>query len=46
MEIAAEIVARLQPNSCSRGTIKTPGADRTPAVASSVTNVTPAITQA
>ena len=32
IEIAAEIVERVQPNSFSRGTIKTPGADRTAAV--------------
>jgi hypothetical protein len=46
MEIAAEMVVRLQPNSFSSGMINTPGAERTPAVASRVKNVTPAITQA
>ena len=32
-EIAPEIVAALQPNACSSGTISTPGAARTPTVA-------------
>ena len=43
---AAEITARLQPNSVSSGTISTPGVARTPAVTSSTTNVTAATTQA
>ena len=39
---AAEIAARLQPNSASSGTINTPGVARTPAVTISTRNVTPA----
>ena len=46
MPIANEIVARDQSNSCSSGTISTPGAARTPAVNSPTTNVTAAMTQA
>ena len=44
--IAKEIVARDQPNSASNGTIKTPGAARTPAVSSATTKTSPAMTQA
>ena len=43
---AAEITARLQPNSLSSGTISTPGVARMPAVTSSTTNVTAATTHA
>ena len=44
--IAAEIAAVDQPNSCSSGTIKTPGVARTAAVTSSTQKVTAAMTQA
>jgi hypothetical protein len=37
-------VVRLQPNSCSSGTISTPGVARTPLVTISTRNVTAAIT--
>jgi hypothetical protein len=40
------MVARDQPNSCSSGTIKTPGVDRKPAAARSVNHVTAATIQA
>ena len=43
---AAEMTARLQPNSPSSETISTPGVARTPAVTSRMTNVTSATTQA
>ena len=46
MEIAAEIVAGLQPNARSSGTINTEGAARTPAVASMTRNITARTTQA
>ena len=44
--IAKEIVARDQPNSASNGTIRTPGAARTPAVSSATTKITAAMIQA
>ena len=40
--IATEMVARLQPNSLSSGTMNRPGVARTPAVMSSTTKVTAA----
>ena len=43
---AAEMTARLQPNSPSSGTMNRPGVARTPAVISRITNVTAAITHA
>ena len=43
---AAEITARLHPNSLSSGTMNSPGVARTPAVMSSTTKVTAAITHA
>ena len=46
MATAAEITARLQPNSASSGTIRMPGVARMPAVTSSTTKVTAATTQA
>jgi hypothetical protein len=46
MAIAAEMVARLQPNASSNGTISTDGAARTPAATRSRTKVTPTTTQA
>ncbi len=46
METAKEIVAADQPNSCSRGTIRTPGVERKPAAPRSARKVTPATTQA
>ena len=42
---AAEIVARLQPNSSCSGTIRTPGTPRNAADASSAVNPAPATTQ-
>ena len=42
---AAEIVARLQPNSSCSGTISTPGTARNAAEASSAVNPAPATTQ-
>ena len=45
-EIATEIVARDQPNSCCSGTISTPGVARKPAVVISVTKVTSTISHA
>jgi hypothetical protein len=44
MATAAEIVARLQPNSASSGTISTPGVARIPAVTTTTRNVTAATT--
>ena len=44
--LVPEIIARLQPNSFSSGTMKSPGVARTPAVISSTTKVTIAITHA
>jgi hypothetical protein len=46
IETATEIVARDQPNSCSRGTIRVDGVDRNPAAARRVIHVTTATTQA
>jgi hypothetical protein len=46
IETAKPIVARLQPNSSWSGTISTPGVERNPAAVISVTNPTPATTQA
>ena len=46
IETATEISARLQPNSLSRGTIRTPGVERKPADARSTRKVTPATIQA
>ncbi len=43
---ASEMVARDQPKSCCSGTMSTPGVDRKPLASSSVTNATPATTQA
>jgi hypothetical protein len=43
---AAEMAARLQPNSVSSGTISTPGVARMPAVTIRITKVTPATTHA
>jgi hypothetical protein len=43
---APEMTARLQPNSCSSGTMNKPGVARTPAVMSSTTKVTAATIQA
>ena len=43
---AAEIAARLHPNSVSSGTMSRPGVARMPAVTSSTTKVTAATTQA
>ncbi len=40
METANDTVARVHPNSRSSGIISTPGADRMPAAARRVTNVT------
>ena len=45
-EMAAEIVARLQPNSSWSGTISTPGVERKPAAPSKVMKTTPATIQA
>ena len=45
IETANEIVTRFQPNSCSSGTISTPGVERMPADASNVRNVTAATIQ-
>ena len=42
---AEEICASLQPNSCSSGTISTPGVPIAAAVTSSVRKVTPTTTQ-
>jgi hypothetical protein len=44
--IDAEITARLHPNSCSSGTMNSPGVARTPAVISITTKVTRAMIQA
>jgi hypothetical protein len=44
-ETASEMLARLQPNSCSSGTISTPGVARMPAAASRVTKVMAATIQ-
>ena len=46
MATAAEIAARLQPNSASSGTISTPGVALMPAVTMSTTKVTAAMTHA
>jgi hypothetical protein len=46
IEIAAEIVVRLQPKACSSGTIKTLGEQRTPAATSSVKKIAPTTIQA
>jgi hypothetical protein len=46
MEMAIEIVARLQPKSSCNGTINTLGADRNPDAPSKMMNVTAAITHA
>jgi hypothetical protein len=43
---AKEIVARDQWNSCSRGTISTPGVERTPAVTTATAKATATMTQA
>ena len=43
--MAAETVARVQPNSVSIGTMKTLGAERTPAAANNARKVTPATIQ-
>jgi hypothetical protein len=43
--IASEIVARDQPNSASSGTISTPGALRTPAVATMTKKLMPTTIQ-
>ena len=43
---ANEMVLRLQWNSCSNGTMRMPGVERTPAPSSNVRNVAPATTQA
>src|SRR5258708_162338 len=40
MAAVAEMVARSQPKCCCRGSIKTDGAERTPAATSSARNVT------
>jgi hypothetical protein len=45
-DTADDSSARLQPNSCSSGTMSTLGVARTPAAASSTTKVTPATIQA
>jgi hypothetical protein len=45
MATAAEIVARLHPNSSCSGTISTPGTARNAADASSAVNPAPATTQ-
>jgi len=44
--MATPIVAALQPNSFSHGTIRTPGVARTPAPTSRTRNVIAATTQA
>ena len=41
MDIASEMVARLQPNCCSSGSIMTLGVARVPAAASNTRNTTP-----
>ena len=46
MAMAPEIAARVQPNSCSSGTMRMAGEARTPAVASRIKNVTAATIQA
>lgn len=46
IDTASETVARDQPNSCCRGTIRTPRVARKPAVVISVTNVTTTISHA
>ena len=46
IETASEIPARVQPNSCSSGSISTPGTERIPAAAIMTTKVTPATSQA
>ena len=46
IETASEIVPRDQPNSFWRGTIKTPGVARKPAVVINVTKVTATISHA
>jgi hypothetical protein len=43
---AKEMVARDHPNSCSSGTISTPGVERTPAVMLATAKQTATITQA
>ena len=43
---ASEMLARVQPNSCSSGTMRTPGVARMPAAASNVTKVMAATIQA
>ncbi len=45
VETAAEMAARLQPDSACSGSSITPGADRTPADAISTSAVTPTTTQ-
>ena len=42
MKTAKEMTARFQPNSCSSGTISTPGVARNPAAPMRATNVTAA----
>ena len=44
--MAREIVALVQPNSCSSGTISTDGADRTPAATRKVVKATATMVQA
>jgi hypothetical protein len=46
MEIATEMVARLQPKSSCRGTMSTLGAERKPEAPNRMTNVTAAMTHA
>ena len=46
MATAPEMAARLQPNSASSGTIRSPGVARMPAVDSSTRKVTAATTHA
>jgi hypothetical protein len=41
IEIAAEIVVRLQPKACSSGTMRTLGLERTPAATSRVKKIAP-----
>ena len=44
-DTAPEIVAFDQPKACSSGTIRTPGAARTPTEATIIANITPTTTQ-
>jgi hypothetical protein len=46
MKTAKEMIARFHPNSCSSGTISTPGVARNPAAPISATKVTAATIQA